>query len=445
MKKRSFLPILLLSVIPLLAEELPDYTFRGGESIYRVSLLEPLGEGGFYGDMRAQFLKMEVDTTSFEMGISLAYGVLPNLDCAFHLPYIRMTNGIYNKYGLGDGMFSLKYYDQGQEPSLFRWGIEGAFMLPTGYSEDISGFPRFTLDQFGWGGRYLAGLHEKHIDLTGNIGAFWSETGTISQMFYGFGADLHLLGKLLSLQGEIASAQGINNIGNENYAYAGLHSQLPYIGLGFHAGIESLLKSDRPNRLVVGLSLTSRKTIPGVSKGILETKKRYKKLMVFDFVDEEPGFTDYDLKQRFCRKLGSLEDITIMEPADETPQLAYRDRLSALTLTTQDSADLLIFARFQNLGYERNHGFIIPWLISLPITRAFVTADVWVVDTQTSEQIFTGKVTGRASKLRGVALFQPNRSTDNIFLTAQQSDKLRKKAVDDLLKEMGMVFSDKLK
>ncbi len=423
-----------------------DYSFQGGESIHRVSLVDPMGVGGVYIDVRAHFMKLAVDTSSsFDLRFNLSYGILPGLDFSYTMPYMRMVSGAYNKYGLGDGIFSLKYIKAGQENRVYKWGLQGTMMIPSGFREEIGGFPSYTLDQFGYGGRYLAKIEGKNMSLTGNLGGFWSEKGTVSEMFYGFGAKMKLMGRLLMLAGEVTSTQSTSGRYMDSYAYAGVESHLPYIGLSMNLGVEDEMKVDRPIRLIVGASFTFRKTVPGVSKGILETKKRYNKLMVFDFTEEKPGFTGYDVEKRLCRNLGSLEEVTIVTPPAEKAETASDNRTTAVKAAPPEKADLLVFARYDDFGYERNRGFFIPYIISLPKTQAFVTADLWVIDTKTSEQIYTGTITGKASRLQGLAFFQPNRGSENMFIDAVQSEMLRKAAVDDLIREMSVVFSDKFK
>jgi|GEM_PF-1567554 len=423
-----------------------DYSFQGGESIHRISLVDPMGVGGVHIDVRTHFMKLEVDTTSsFDLRFNLSYGILPGLDFSYTMPYMRMVSGDYNKYGLGDAMFSLKYIRSGQENRIYKWGLQGTVMIPSGYRDEIPGFPSFTLDQFGYGGRYLAKIEGRNMALTGNIGGFWSEKGTVSEIFYGFGTKMKLIGRLLMLAGEITSSQSASGRYVDSYAYAGVESHLPYVGLSMNLGVEDQMKVDRPIRLIVGASFTFRKTLPGISKGILETKKRYNKLMVFDFAEERAGFTGEDVEKRLCRNLGSLEDVTIVAPPAEEAETAGANRSAAIKAAPPEKADLLVFARYGDFGLVRNRGFCIPYVFSLPKTQAFVTADLWVIDTKTSEQIYTGRITGKASKLRGVAFFQPNRVSENMFLDAAQSERLRKEAVDDLIKEMSVVFSDKFK
>ena len=420
-------------------------SFRGGESIHRLTVIEPLGGGGFYADMRAQFLQLEVDTSSFDMRFSFAYGILPGLDFAFYMPYMRMVNGSDNKFGVGDGIITMKYVKGWPGNRIFKWGIQGSFMIPTGYNNDLIGFPPFTYQEFGYGGRWLAELRGGSMTLIGNAGGFWTEKGTVRNLFLGFGGRLNLIGRLLMVNAEITTCQGMTGGAVDSYAFTGVESHLPYIGLGMRMGFESKINEDRPLRLVMGVSLTSRKTIPGVSRGILESRKRYQKLMVFEFLDEPEGFTGDEVKDRLCRNLGSLEQISIIDPSPEMPVEVYRDRASALAATRRDSADLLVFAQYLDHGYERNHGFVIPYFLGFHKTRAYVTADLWVIDTKSAAQIFKGRVTGRASKMRGMTLFPKSKTSENIFLPTPQTEKIRRKAVEDLVKEMSEVFSDKLK
>jgi len=422
-----------------------DYSFQGGESIHRVTLADPLGVGGMYADIRVQFGQLAVDTSTFDLRFNLSYGILPGLDFSYTMPYMRKVNGIYNKYGLGDGIFSLKYIRAGQENRIYKWGLQGTVMIPSGYGEDIAGFPAYTLDQFGYGGRYLAKIEGKNISLTGNVGAFWSEKGTVSEMLYGFGTKVRVIGRLLMLAGEVTSSQSISGRYANSYAYAGVESHLPYVGLSMSLGLEDQMKSDRPLQLVLGAAFTFRKTVPGVSKGILETKKRYQKLMVFDFIDEEQGFVGEDVEERLRRNLSSLEEVTIVKPPAEKSEKAVENRTTALNAIPPEKADLLIFARYYDFGHKKNCGFNLPYVISLPKTQAYIVADLWVIDTHSSEQIYTGRITGSASQFRGVAFFQPNRVSDNMCLDAVQSERLRKAAIDDLIKEMSVVFSDKFK
>lgn len=420
-------------------------SFRGGESIHRLSLIEPLGAGGFSADMRAQFLQLKVDTSSFDMRFGFAYGLLPGLDFSFYMPYMRMVNGADNKFGVGDGIITMKYVRGWPQKRVFKWGFQTSFLIPTGYDKNLIGFPAFTQSEFGYGGRWLAELQGGSMTLAGNIGGFWTEKGTVRNFFMGLGGRLNLMGRLLMLNGEITTCQGMSTGKVESYAFTGVESQLPYIGLGLRLGLESKMKDDRPLRLVIGASLTSRKSIPGISRGILESKRRYQKLMVFEFLDEDEGFTGSDVKDKLCRNLGSLEQVTILDPSPELPDDAYRDRESALAATKKDSPDLLVFAQYYDYGMERNHGFVIPYFLGFHKTRAHVTADLWVIDTESSEQIYKGRFTGKASKLRGVTLFPASKTSENIYLPTPQTEKIRRKAVDDLIKEMSVVFSDKLK
>ena len=80
-----------------------DYSFRGGESLHRLSLVEPLGVGGVHVDMSAHFLNAEIDTSKeFDLLFNLSYGILPGFDFAYSTSYMRKINGEFNKYGLGD-------------------------------------------------------------------------------------------------------------------------------------------------------------------------------------------------------------------------------------------------------------------------------------------------------------------------------------------------------
>ena len=420
-------------------------SFRGGEAIHRLTLIEPLGAGGFNADLRAQFLQLEVDTSSFDMRFSFAYGILPGLDFGFYMPYMRMVNGTDNKFGAGDGIITMKYVRGWPQRRVFKWGFQGSFMIPSGYDNNLIGFPEFTYHEFGYGGRWLAELQGANMTLIGNIGGFWTERGTVRNLFMGLGGRLKLLGRMLMLNGEITTCQGMSTGKVESYAFTGVESQLPYIGLGLRAGLESKMKDDRPLRLVIGASLTSRKSIPGISRGILESRKRYQKLMVFEFQNESDGFTGSEVKDEFCRNLSSLDQVTILNPSPELPEEVYRDREAALAATKKESPDLLVFAQYHEQGIERNHGFVIPYFLGFHKTRAFVSADVWVIDTKSSEQIYKGRLTGKASKLRGVTLFPASKTSENIYLPAPQTERIRRKAVDDLIKEMSVVFSDKLK
>ena len=423
-----------------------DYSFRGGESLHRLSLVEPLGVGGVHVDMSAHFLNAEIDTSKeFDLHFNLSYGILPGFDFAYSTSYMRKINGEFNKYGLGDGIFTLKYISGGQENRVFKWGLQGSFLIPTGYSADISGFPPYTYNQYGVGGRYLAKIQGKNISLTGNIGGFWSEKGSISEMFYGFGVRMKLMGRLLMLAGEVTSIQSTSGKFADSFGYAGMESHLPYVGLVLHAGIEHQMKIDRPLRLIMGVSFTFRKTMPGVNRGILESKKRYKKVMIFDFVEKEKGFSDNNVRNQFCRNLGSLQEISLIEPEQKIAEKVCLSRADAVAAVPNEKADLLVFAQYNDFGYERNRGFAIPYLVSFPVTRAYISADLWVIDTKTSEQIYSGRLTGRASKMRGVTFFQPSLAGNMHYLDAAVKEKIRQKAVDDLIREMSVVFSDRLK
>jgi hypothetical protein len=52
---------------------------------------------------------------------------------------------------------------------------------------------------------------------------------------------------------------------------------------------------------------------------------------------------------------------------------------------------------------------------------------------------------GRASKLRGVVLFPTSRNSDTYLLNAVQMEEIRNQAIDRLVKNMGVIFSSKLK
>ncbi|NQS98263.1 MAG: hypothetical protein HQ591_07405 [candidate division Zixibacteria bacterium] len=444
--QRIALVCLALLIVPSLYGQVSGgCDYRGGASIHRLSLPEPLGAGGFDIDVRAQFLKLEVDTSAFDLRFNMAYGVFPGFDIALYLPYMRMTSGINNKYGVGDALFTLKYFGARSFKQPVKWGLQGSIMLPTGYQKEIAGMPPFSYDEFGYGGRFLLQVGGEKISLTGNMGYLSTESGLVSDLFYGFGTQVSILKRYLMVSSEFTSTQPSDQT-TKSYVYVGVETRLPYVGLGFRMGFESKLREDRPLRLVVGASLTSRKTFPGVTSGILDSKRRYKKITVFEFIDEAEGFVGEDVEELIRRNLGSLDDIEIIDPPGElTKEVEGLDRKKVMNLTEGSEADLLVFARYSGFGYSHGQGLTIPFLIGFPKTVAYINADVWVVDTKTKKRIFGGRVTGKASKLRGTVLFPTSGKLATYQLDTVQLERMRSLAVEDFVKNVSSVFSDELK
>lgn len=417
----------------------------GGESIHRVTLVDPLGETGFHFGVKVQFQRLEIDTTTFDLHLSMAYGILPGFDFSFYLPYMRMTKGAYSKYGTGDAVFSLKYIRTKPPLRPYNWGFQGYILMPSGYREEIYGFPAFSGESMGYGGRLLFQLDGQKVSLTANIGSSFTEKGPGFRLFYGGGVRVNLLGKLIMAAGEFTGQKPHDRGDADYFAFAGAESHLPYIGIGLKLGVESELKVNSDLRLIAGVTLTSRKTLPGVSKGILETKRYYKNIMVFDFLDEEENFVGDDVEGRFTRKLGSLDEITILEPSAKIPfEEAVKNREKALSAVEGVSADLLVFGKYHSFGYERKSDFGLPYLISYPRTEAYISADVWVIDTKSREQVFTARITGRASGFRRIAFLSSPGDNQQSFLNTVQKEKLRKAAVDDFIRNLSARFSHQL-
>ena len=167
--------------------------------------------------------------------------------------------------------------------------------------------------------------------------------------------------------------------------------------------------------------------------------------MVFDFLDEDDYFVDEKVTNNFARKLGSLKEIAILDPGNRIDSdIASLNRGRALEETVQTEADLLVFGRYLTIHYERNRGLYIPFLLHLPYTVARVTAEIWVIDTKTERQVYTGKISGKASKLRGVLLF-PKSGKDIHFLEPSLKEALRKKAVGKFIDNLTEVFSERIK
>jgi hypothetical protein len=420
--------------------------FVGGESIHRLNLLEPLGEGGFSFETRLQFLKEEIDTTAFDAHLGMAYGLFQGVDFAFYLPYMRMTNGPYSKYGQGDAVASVKLVKHLEAAHYLSWGTQISALIPTGYQKEIYPFPTFSQNEFGYGGRLLAEVKSRKIALIANTGVFMTEKGSQRDWMVGCGMRINLLKSLLMAVGEFTTTQAFAGGDAGSYAFAGAESHLPYIGLGLKVGAEAKLKEDRPTRLVIGASLTSRKVSPGVSRGILETERDYKKLMLFDFIDEDRDFLGDDIEAKVSRNLGSLDEVEVIEPDHRIPQeKASFNRAQALKLTSDSGANLLIFAQYFDFGYNDDKGLFLPYLIGFPRTEAYVSADIWVVDSESQKELYSGRVMGKASKLRGVDFFPTNKNSDTLFLTAPQKERLRLQAIDRFVDNVSLKFSDKLK
>ena len=444
--QRIALVCLALVVVPsLFGQVCGGCDYRGGASIHRLSLVEPLGSNGFDIDVRAQFLKLEVDTSTFDLSFKLAYGIFPGFDIALYLPYMRTTSGVNSKYGTGDAFFTLKYFGARHFKQPLKWGLQGSIMLPTGDQKEIAGLPPFSNDEFGYGGRFLLRVGGEKIGLSGNLGYFSTESGAVNELFYGFGTQVNILKRFLMVSGEFTSTQPADQA-VKSFVYVGAETHIPYIGLGFRMGVESKLREDRPLRLVIGASLTSKKKFPGVTLGILDAKRRYKRVTVFEFLDEDEGFVGEEVEELIRRNLGSLDDIEIIAPPDElTAETAVLDRERALKSTGGSEADLLVFARYNGFGYSHDHGLLIPFLIGFPRTVAYINADVWVVDTKSRKRIFSGMVSGKASKLRGAVLFPTSDKLDTYQLNAVQLERMRSQAVENFVKNMSSVFSDELK
>ena len=443
---KALLTVLLLTSLSLGQPTVDGRDFRGGASIHRLSLIDPLGAGGFAWDVRAQFLQMEVDTSTFDMRFNIAYGALPGFDFALYIPYMRMTSGVDYKYGAGDAVISFKYFRSQSIRNPFKWGIQGSVLLPTGYPKSVPGMPPFSTGKYGFGGRLLLQLTGNKITLTGNSGYFLSESGSFKDMFFGFGIQVNVLKRYLMMVGEITSTQPINEGETYSYAFVGAETTLPYVGIGFKIGLESKVNQDLPLSLVIGASLTSPKTLPGVSEGIIDAKSRYKKVMVFEFLQEEEGFMGDDIEEQFCRILGSLDDVTIVNPPSfKLAEEAVSDRSSAVAIVGEEKADLLIFARYLSFGFQHDRGFSIPYLISFPKTVAEISAEMWVIDTKSQKQIFTGIISGKASKYRGTVMFPTQSALETYQLDAVQKEKIRQQALDNLVRNMAAIFSDKLK
>lgn len=418
--------------------------FRGGESIHRLSAIEPLGPGGFQYGAKVQFQRFEVDTLNFDLRMSISYGLYNNLDLTLFLPYYRMTRGNFNKYGQGDGIASFKYSKPKFIIAPLTLGIEGSLLVPTGFKREFIEFPSFTIDQIGYGSRFILQLDSRKVALLGNLGIFATERKDFIETFAGAGVKVNLLSRLLMASCEFTRTYNRESHASFSNTYVGLESHLPYIGLGLTAGADYDPRYEESVALALGATITSRKVLPGVSRGILETRKRYKKVMVFDFLNEDQDFTRGEVKERFKRTVGSLEGVTIVEPPlNIAYDIAAQDREGALQAAGAAGADLLVFCRYQSTGYERSRGIHIPYLIGFPRTAAEISVDLWVVDTKSKEQIYSKRINVRASKLRGVALFPSSRDDLDFFLDASQQETLRRKAIDRFVKNLAVVFSDK--
>lgn len=451
MVMRKLLPVFIILCLAFVSPKISSAVekvgsgFLGGESIHRLSLTDPLGASGFIFDAKSEFQRLVVDTSSYDLHFSLAYGIMPGLDFSFYIPYMRLTQGPYNKYGSGDALFSLKYVRTKPAANPYSWGIQGYMLIPSGLRKEVYGFPEFTRDQNGYGTRLLFQLDSRKVTLVTNLGAFYPEKGPSLEIFYGGGVRINVLGKMLQVAGEFTTNRINAEKRSETFAFGGARLNLPYLGLGAKLGVESELQTENPPRLVAGLTFTFKKTLPGVSKGILETKGYYKNIIVFDFVDKEENFTGEDMQDKIIRKLGSLNDVTIVEPSDKISwEKAVKNRTEALKQSEDSGADLLVFGHIQKFGYKRSSGLGLPYLFGFPRTTAYLTADIWVVDTKSEEQIFSERITGRASQSRGVALFPPPGDSLNDFLTVDQKETLREKAVDDFIRKLSARFSYQL-
>ncbi len=418
--------------------------FRGGESIHRLSIAEPLGPGGFQYGVRIQFQRMEVDTTNFDLRMNIAYGLFKDLDFCFYLPYYRMTRGEFNKYGPGDAVASVRYTRRKFLAPPFTAGVQFSALIPSGFSREYLEFPSFTIDQIGFGARFMLQLNSNKVLMAANAGVFGTEKNDFVETFIGAGAKVNLLKRLLMAACEFTQTYDYDANRAQFNTFVGLESHLPYIGLGLMAGVDYDAEFEESVGLALGATITSRKILPGVSRGILETEKRYRNVMLFEFLDEKEEFTLREVKERLARNVGSLDGITVMEPpVDAAQEIAAQDREGALQAAGSSGADLLFFCRYHSARYERSRGYQIPYLIGLPRTSVEISADVWVVDTKLKRQIYSKRITAGASKLRGVTLFPTGKDEQKYYLDAFQREKLRQEAVDHFVKSLSVIFSDK--
>ncbi|MBC8205486.1 hypothetical protein ISS30_00520 [bacterium] len=445
-KRLAFvIPILILFAAADESAGVSGFEFSGGESINRVALAETLGPGGFHFDLRSQFQRMELDTSNYFLRFNAAYGLYRNVDFYFSVPYYKMNRGGVNKSGQGDAAIGLKISCVKPWKLPVLAGFQASFLLPTGYQNHVNGFPEFSVSQIGFAPSLLLQLQSSKVELLGNIGAFTTENRDNLEILGGFAVRIRLLGRFLMASGEYFTKHEYLNESAVSTAYFGLESHFPYIGLGLRGGVENEAVTESSVKFTIGISITSRKAIPGVSKGILDSGRDYNNIMVFEFLDADDYNMDDGVRREFARKLGSLKDITILEPENGiNPEEAVLNRQRALTETEDSEADLLVFGRYRSAQFERHHGWFLPGLIHAPKTVVKINADVWVIDTKRGEQIFSGNITGKASKLRGVAFF-PMNSEDLFFLESQYKEDLRRKAKDNFIENLAEAFSEKIK
>jgi hypothetical protein len=345
--------------------------------LYRQTLVE--GQGSFY--------TQDVDTTRMEAAFSLRYGIRPNLDFSFAFPYASETQGLLSKSGQGDLVTALTLYGSFSSVEWLKWGLRETVSFPTGFREELSGFPAFTHDRAKSETLALLeiiGLNEGRqsflVDL--HLGFDTDNHRQNTHLIWGIGFRKNLFKQIVFLESEFGQEMRTDNKFAEYQFFVGARTSLPF-GLGLKLGVEqhilehkdvfgifaSMYWSYRPRipveirsrhlRSSLQSVLDNKNKVPGFTlepgaPGVLEEEGRFPflplKIAVLPF-EESSSFGIAEFLHDNC--LNNFENDTLLSV------IPHEDITQAMEISKLQPGKVLSAEDAQNLGLELNADFLV--------------------------------------------------------------------------------------
>jgi len=331
--------------------------------------LRRLSEGLFLSDWRhrqvefagqgAQFA-FDADTVRLESAAELRYGLLPRLGVAIAFPFISETRGDFAKAGQGDLLASLVYQQPLEAWPRWRIGLAETVSFPSGFREELAGFPAYTTRRSQSETLVNLELAESDDDpqpfwlnLHGGLRTDDHRENTV--LIWGAALRYDLFRRWLWLESEFDQEMRTDDKSTATQFFIGGRGRLPF-GFGLRVGAEQRFFGDLDRfGFYAGLSWRWAPTLP------VEVRRRHLRAPLQRALDEKnrvPGFTLEPGTPELLQEAGRLAFLPLtvaVLPFEETDghRLAARleDRLRQ-TLEADSSLRILEPAQVQRVCRE---------------------------------------------------------------------------------------------
>ncbi|MEW6752663.1 MAG: hypothetical protein AB1505_17010 [Candidatus Latescibacterota bacterium] len=435
-----------------------------GEGLDWVRAAEPLGKGRFRFRLvnRSQAVVLpEIGNGSAYTGTyAMAYGVTPNLEASFTIPFLMDGAAGYNKYGTGDPVLGVKYSRPAQVPASFYTAYQLLVGVPMGYKGEhaldmVGGIRPYSSESVDMGLHALADVHTRRLSLLLNLGYLRSGNPEVpAELAYGIGVETGRRNRWVSLSAEYwtriafsirARAAAVLRVGARANLYRGLE-----LGISREYGL-----LDHPGKalLTVGVrlhgQLTGRRSLEpryALYRPPPPPKRPYRpvevvRLVIPDFAGYEELQAGGRLVEKIRARLAPHDSIEVVELKGyaDVPHRGELKPEAAVALARRLGADAVLTGTVSDYSVERFGGKRVPFVVQRTEARVTVGLDYRLVELspdRTTAESFLNRALGHGRVPQPVRVLSADRREITASASAPQLHGAQEEALDDLVAEL---------